>query len=570
MPRRLLASLVLWGFPVLCLAVIIVTGYLLVFWITEDADLPWFGYLVLLPLSVAIIVGAVQALHARPEIVAEPELERGHHPRLWQEVEAIAAAAGTPAPQRIVLDAKVNASASIEQGAPTLRLGLPLLATLTVDQLRAVIAHELGHFRGGDAHHLARSQKVTDAMDRMVEAGGLFAAPLLWVYRRLYLLVAGGHSQATERAADELALRIAGPGAMAGALRQIARTDMVEDYVDELGGLFAHAGMRAPITEAYREVLAANAAELDSDLEKYLAEEEVPMGSSHPPVRDRLKALPEAEPAVGGEWATSLLEGVDALERAVMVREWPLTSWDAVVAAAGVDAIRADLHMHGWDIGEPVTLAGMFDVVDAGDFDPDEQYFLHALVREALSRDGRARPVAPQWKFSDDGLLAWEYDLPAVDETVASAVVTKDTGALRALLAGVDLNRAPAAPQADHLMATLSDLKSPEGPVDLHISMQGLLLTPVGEEGPIARSIQMRAYDVAVARSLPGARWIPLADIAKIVDGELALLALDNKRITIHLRDGGKLSLRRTGRTTELPEDGSGLMALAELADNVG
>lgn len=55
----------------------------------------------------------------------------------------------------------------------------------------AVIAHELGHFRGGDAHHLARTQKVTDAMDRMVDAGGLFAAPLLWVYRRLYLRGAG-------------------------------------------------------------------------------------------------------------------------------------------------------------------------------------------------------------------------------------------------------------------------------------------------------------------------------------------------------------------------------------------
>lgn len=567
--RRLLASLVLWGFPVLCLAVIIVTGVLVVPWFTQDADLPWFVYLVLLPLSVAIVVGAVQALRTHPEPAAETELDRVRNPLLWEEVDSIARAAGTEPPARILLETDVNASASIEDGHSTLRLGLPLLATLTVDQLRAVIAHELGHFRGGEARHLARTMRVTDALDRMIEAAGIFAALLLGLYRALYGAVAGGYSRRTELVADQVAAEVAGPGALAGALRQIARTAMVEPTVDELGSLFVAAKARAPIAEAYRNVLAANADEIEADLAHYLAEERTSPGSSHPPIRTRLDGLPEAEPA-GGAWAVSLVGDPDAAERAVLARDWPLTEWDGVAAAAGVEAIRGDLQVYAWDSGEPTTIGGVLDGVDAGDFDPDEKYFLHSLVREALARDGRARAVGVEWRFGETGPLTWEYDLPAVDETIAAAVEAKDTRVLRDLLAGVDLTLPPQEPATDQAMGSLTDLKSSDGAVDLHVSMQGLLLAPVDSRGPVERLNGIRAFDAAVARRLPGVRWIPLAEIAKVSDGELALLALDDKRITIRLRDGGKLSLRRTGRTTELPDEGSGTMALAELGDQLG
>ncbi|WP_229898985.1 M48 family metallopeptidase, partial [Streptomyces capoamus] len=78
-------------------------------------------------------------------------------PRLWALVRELAAAAGTRAPDRILLTGEVNAAVSenprllgLFAGRRTLHLGVPLLIGLTEAQLRSVLAHEFGHFTGGD------------------------------------------------------------------------------------------------------------------------------------------------------------------------------------------------------------------------------------------------------------------------------------------------------------------------------------------------------------------------------------------------------------------------------------
>ena len=70
---------------------------------------------------------------------------------LYREVQTIARRIGAPSIHRVVVTATHNASASQTPRAGvfwprnTLCLGYPLLATLSPDQIRAVIAHELGH-----------------------------------------------------------------------------------------------------------------------------------------------------------------------------------------------------------------------------------------------------------------------------------------------------------------------------------------------------------------------------------------------------------------------------------------
>jgi Zn-dependent protease with chaperone function len=70
---------------------------------------------------------------------------------LYREVQQIARRIGAPAIHRVVVTAADNASALQTPRAGvfwprnTLCLGYPLLATLSPDQVRAVIAHELGH-----------------------------------------------------------------------------------------------------------------------------------------------------------------------------------------------------------------------------------------------------------------------------------------------------------------------------------------------------------------------------------------------------------------------------------------
>lgn len=84
----------------------------------------------------------------------EVELSRADEPMVFAFVERLAAEAGASRPHRIFVSPEVNASVSPE---PSLRnllwatqknltLGIGLVDVLTLDELKAVIAHELGHF----------------------------------------------------------------------------------------------------------------------------------------------------------------------------------------------------------------------------------------------------------------------------------------------------------------------------------------------------------------------------------------------------------------------------------------
>ncbi len=76
-------------------------------------------------------------------------------PAFWQEVRALAVAAQTRPPDEIRLVPDVNAAVSeqasllgLRAGKRTMYIGAPLLVGLTADQLRSVLAHELGHYSG--------------------------------------------------------------------------------------------------------------------------------------------------------------------------------------------------------------------------------------------------------------------------------------------------------------------------------------------------------------------------------------------------------------------------------------
>src|SRR5262249_24416072 len=85
-----------------------------------------------------------------------PEVVEARHPRLFAEIRAIAAASGQRMPAHVYLFSDVNAFVTQRGGIMgigsrrVMGIGLPLLRTLQVDELRAVLAHEMGHFYGGD------------------------------------------------------------------------------------------------------------------------------------------------------------------------------------------------------------------------------------------------------------------------------------------------------------------------------------------------------------------------------------------------------------------------------------
>ncbi|HZT56606.1 MAG TPA: M48 family metallopeptidase, partial [Burkholderiaceae bacterium] len=83
-------------------------------------------------------------------------LRRERQPKLWQLIEEVAQATAQPMPAEVFLVTDVNAFVAQRGGLlgigsrRVLGIGLPLLQLLTVAEVRAVLAHEFGHFHGGD------------------------------------------------------------------------------------------------------------------------------------------------------------------------------------------------------------------------------------------------------------------------------------------------------------------------------------------------------------------------------------------------------------------------------------
>jgi Zn-dependent protease with chaperone function len=159
-----------------------------------------------------------------------PPLAPVEHPRLRAFVRGIASDAGAPAPEVLYVSHAANAFAGSRRPRLLARkqslvgVGLPLLATLSQSELRAVVAHEMGHHARGDVRlgpwvHRTR-RAIARAADRL--EGSIFWLHLPFVlYADVFMKISVRISRAQELVADGLGARVAGPSAMARALRKI-------------------------------------------------------------------------------------------------------------------------------------------------------------------------------------------------------------------------------------------------------------------------------------------------------------------------------------------------------------
>ncbi|MEV5742375.1 M48 family metallopeptidase [Microbispora rosea] len=109
--------------------------------------------------------GVWRAVRSRPEPPTGLPLPADRAPMLWATVRELAAEARTRIPEEIWLTAEVNAAVQEESrllglagGRRRLYVGLPLLQTMTVGQMRAVLAHELGHYSARHTHPPVRAR----------------------------------------------------------------------------------------------------------------------------------------------------------------------------------------------------------------------------------------------------------------------------------------------------------------------------------------------------------------------------------------------------------------------------
>jgi heat shock protein HtpX len=274
---------------------------------------------------------------ARDRFVAPgPELTPSAQPELFAELRRVADAVGEPLPPAIYLDADVNASvAEISDGPLRGRrrimvLGLPLLASLTPAQMRAVVAHEYGHYVGGDTRFSAWIWRTRVAVLRSVDMLDdeeswfqrvIVRTPFL-LYAKMFLRLTNAMSRRAEFAADAVAARVEGADTQAATLRTVsAAAPAYSSYWrDEVLYTLKH-GRRPPIAAGFQRFLDDHEirAQVDEIVAAEIAEGETNPYDSHPTLADRLRAVGaeptgEITPPAPEDSAAALLRDLEALE----------------------------------------------------------------------------------------------------------------------------------------------------------------------------------------------------------------------------------------------------------------
>ena len=260
-----------------------------------------------------------------------PDLAQYRAPALHRMVGDVAERAEQEPPARIYLAPDVNA-AVFQQGGllgfggkRVLVVGLPLIDSLTVRQLRAVIAHELGHFYGGDTRLGPWFYRTYDALERTVialhEAESIWRKPFTW-YLDFFLRRTAALKRRQEFLADELAARIAGRDAAIASLEETSKAaPAFHGFWSSEAAPVLDSGHRAPLLEGFRRFREGGA--VSSALEEMLEEErkaEADPYHTHPPLGERIAALERLPVALvpagegADEPALSLLAEVDGFE----------------------------------------------------------------------------------------------------------------------------------------------------------------------------------------------------------------------------------------------------------------
>ena len=225
---------------------------------------------------------------------------RADAPKLWSLLDEAARAAGTRAPDAVIVVAEAAATLSertrllgLLGGRRELYLGLPLLQAWNIAHLRAVVAHELAHFSPAASRFAPLAYRGRIAVGRTVPriTRRNPAGPLLRAYAELYRRVDEPFSRAQELAADRIAAQFAGRKAAAAVLRDLPALDALQRvfHAEYVGPGWRAGHVPDDMFGGFLRMLAARADEVNR-----LRSREYPAPgrwSTHPPVPERLAAL---------------------------------------------------------------------------------------------------------------------------------------------------------------------------------------------------------------------------------------------------------------------------------------
>jgi heat shock protein HtpX len=258
-----------------------------------------------------------------------PRLEPQEHPKLFATLARIAEATHQQMPSEVYLLGEVNAWVMDRGGIMgfgsrrVMGIGLPLLQVLSVSQLGAVLAHEFGHFHGGDTKLGPWIYKTRAAIGRtlhgLAEYSSFLQKPFLW-YGKTFLRLSHAVSRRQEFTADALAARTVGPRPLIEGLTLLHGAALAFDayWSNEVAPVLSR-GFQPPVIEGFRHYLESPqiAAAVSANVNRELAEGETDPYDTHPPLRERIAALqnwPNRETPGSDLPAISLLGDPEGLE----------------------------------------------------------------------------------------------------------------------------------------------------------------------------------------------------------------------------------------------------------------
>jgi Zn-dependent protease with chaperone function len=544
--------------------------------------------------GIIFVATLLSAVFSRPQPKPGLDITVGDAPELFAMVTAISEAAGTPGPAQIRLVSEVNAAVSEDSrflgligGHRRMYLGVPLLQGLSVSQLRAVLAHEFGHYSGAHTRLGPIAYRGWNAVVATMRA--LHGDDVNWLLRvygwmlrlfaGLYLLMSLAMRRSQEREADRLMVRFAGRANAKAALREI---DIVNGYWSFYYEQFLSLGWGrdlAPTADnffgGFQRLLAARADELADQRGKAPLTE----GSyldTHPPTAERIaaiEAVPEEAVSVPDDDrpGSALVPAFAATAAAAAERCYVFgyrerLDWDELVAR-----VCTMDDQHGANLvyqaaarlaGEPTaTLATVVTLSEAGD--------AAKLVRP-VAPDGTAKPFpevagevfamlvraaavscgVARWRMSWSGpfeLVTADGDVLEANSVGALLVDAKTApeAAARLSALGIDVTavgEVAAAPAADvgEVVGGFADMKVDGARRDVLVLENGLILAEnvgASEQGGWA-GLETLVQFGSVTQIAAHHRFVPYASMASAkVSGRFTVKA------TITLENGAELTL---------------------------
>lgn len=363
--RAALAVVLMFGFYALAIA--IATGLLYI----PYAELRYF-HRVDYRLALFCIIGGgliLWSILPRPDRFEAPgpALHESEHPELFSVLSGVAKLTGQEMPREVYVTPELNAWVAVRGGVMgigsrrVMGLGLPLLQILSVTRFRAVLAHEFGHYYGGDTALGPWVYKTRAAIGRTIarvaQHSSVLSKPFLW-YGLLFLRLTLRVSRQQELSADELAARTVGTLALVEGLKLIHGAALAYNpylLTEVLPAL--RKGYRPPVADGFRHFL--NSGQISAGVSAFVdAEMNAGEGDpydSHPPLRERIAALAHLPPGDQSNIdspAVSLMKDVDTIESKLVPfilsdyagKGFKPVSWDELPAKVWVPAWRDNIH----------------------------------------------------------------------------------------------------------------------------------------------------------------------------------------------------------------------------------